>query len=55
MSTLTGYVEHIVYRNEENGYTVMELSDKGKEYTVEVHWYQEPSVGRVEVKYKKEL
>jgi len=34
MSTLTGYVEHIVYRNEENGYTVMELADKGKEYTV---------------------
>ena len=34
MSTLSGYVEHIVYRNEENGYTVMELADKGKEYTV---------------------
>ncbi|MBQ8813828.1 MAG: ATP-dependent RecD-like DNA helicase [Lachnospiraceae bacterium] len=34
MSTLSGYVEHIVYRNEENGYTVMEMVDKGKEYTV---------------------
>lgn len=34
MSTLSGYVEHIVYRNEENGYTVMEMVDRGKEYTV---------------------
>jgi len=34
MSVLSGYVEHIVYRNEDNGYTVLELVDKGKEHTV---------------------
>lgn len=28
MIELEGYVEHIVYRNEENGYTVFELSDE---------------------------
>lgn len=33
-STRSGYVEHIVYRNEENGYTVMEMTDQGREYTV---------------------
>ena len=32
MSVLSGYVEHIVYRNEDNGYTVLELVDKGKEH-----------------------
>ena len=26
MAVLTGYVEHIIYRNEENGYTVLELA-----------------------------
>ena len=27
MKELEGYVEHIVYRNEENGYTVLSLVD----------------------------
>ena len=26
METVKGYVEHIVYRNKENGYTVLELT-----------------------------
>ena len=25
MDTISGYVEHIIYQNPENGYTVMEL------------------------------
>ena len=25
METVTGYVEHVVFRNEENGYTVLYL------------------------------
>ena len=28
-----GYVEHIIFRNEENGYTVLNLSMKGRELT----------------------
>ena len=31
---LEGYVEHIVYRNEENGYSVLNLVSEGKEITV---------------------
>ena len=34
MDTRSGYVERITYRNEENGYTVMALSDNGKETVV---------------------
>ncbi len=30
---LEGYVEHIVYRNEENGYSVLNLVSEGKEIT----------------------
>ena len=31
METVTGYVEHVVYRNDENGYTVFNLeSDDGE-------------------------
>ena len=26
METITGFVEHIVFRNEENGYTVLNLA-----------------------------
>lgn len=33
METITGYVEHIVYRNEENGYTVMNLVAEEEEIT----------------------
>lgn len=32
-NTIEGYVEHIVYRNEENGYTVLNLVIKGDEIT----------------------
>lgn len=32
--TISGYVEHIVFRNEENGYTVMEVSTKEKTRTL---------------------
>ena len=31
MDTVRGYVEHITYRNEENGYTVLSLSDPARE------------------------
>lgn len=34
MATVSGYVERIVYRNEDNGYTVLSLSDEGKAYTL---------------------
>jgi helicase, putative, RecD/TraA family len=33
MAVLTGYVEHIVYRNEENGYTVLSIVEDGRETT----------------------
>ena len=33
MEKVTGYVEHIVFRNEENGYTVMQVSSDGEELT----------------------
>lgn len=33
METLEGYVEHIIYRNEDNGYTVCELVCDGEEIT----------------------
>ena len=31
MDSVKGYVEHITYRNEENGYTVLSLSDPDRE------------------------
>lgn len=34
METIKGYVEHIIYRNEENAYTVLELIVEGKATTV---------------------
>lgn len=34
MSAIEGYVEKIVYRNEDNGYTVLTVTDKGDEVTV---------------------
>ena len=33
MNTISGYVEHIIYQNPENGYTVMELTGEGTEMT----------------------
>ena len=30
---LEGYVEHIIYRNEENGYSVLNLVSDGEEIT----------------------
>jgi exodeoxyribonuclease V alpha subunit len=33
METLEGYIDHIIYRNEENGYTVLVAIQKGKEVT----------------------
>lgn len=33
METLTGYVEHIIYRNEDNGYTVLNLVCQEEEVT----------------------
>lgn len=34
MDTFEGYIEKIIYRNEENGYTVLELSAEGEEQTL---------------------
>ncbi len=34
MAVLTGYVEHIIYRNEENGYTVLELAADSGSFTL---------------------
>ena len=34
MATVTGYVEKIKYRNEENGYSVLTVSDGGEEYVL---------------------
>ena len=31
METITGFVDHIVFQNSENGYTVMILSTEGEE------------------------
>lgn len=33
MEVLSGYVEHIIYRNADNGYTVMEVAADGEEVT----------------------
>ena len=33
METITGFVEHIVFRNEENGYTVLNLAVEEDEVT----------------------
>ncbi len=33
METINGYVDHIIYQNEENGYTVMILMSQGEEIT----------------------
>jgi exodeoxyribonuclease V alpha subunit len=34
MATVSGFVEKIKYRNEDNGYTVLSLVDEGEEYTL---------------------
>lgn len=34
MATVSGFVEKIKYRNEDNGYTVLSLVDAGEEYTL---------------------
>ena len=33
METITGYVDHIIFRNEDNGYTVLTLVQKKEEIT----------------------
>lgn len=33
METVNGYIDHIIYQNSENGYTVMSLIEEGKEIT----------------------
>ncbi|MBO4292489.1 MAG: ATP-dependent RecD-like DNA helicase, partial [Lachnospiraceae bacterium] len=33
MEVIKGYVEHIMFQNSENGYTVMKLISDGKDYT----------------------
>ena len=36
MDTISGYVEHIIYQNPENGYTVMELMCEETAVTCEI-------------------
>ena len=33
MNTVSGYVEHIIFQNTENGYTVLNLSAEGEDIT----------------------
>ncbi len=43
METIKGYVEHIVYRNEENGYTVFNLNNDDGDLTCvgKLHYIEE--------------
>ena len=45
MEVISGYVEHIIYRNADNGYTVMEVVADGEE----IMWIV---VGRISERYK---
>ena len=40
MEIITGFVEHIVYRNEENGYTVLNLVSQDEDEITCVGVYQ---------------
>ena len=33
MAVVSGYIEHIIFRNQDNGYTVLELSSEGDSMT----------------------
>ena len=48
METVTGYVEHIVFRNEENGYTVFNLDTEDGEVTCvgSFHYINEGELAR---------
>lgn len=45
METITGFVEHIVYRNEENGYTVLNLASNEEDEVICVGVFQMISEG----------
>ena len=47
MATVTGFVERIKYRNEENGYTVLSLNADGEEYILvgTFHYISEGETG----------
>ena len=45
METITGFVEHIVYRNEENGYTVLNLASNEEDEITCVGVFQMISEG----------
>ena len=45
METITGFVEHIVYRNEENGYTVLNLASNEEDEVTCVGVFQMISEG----------
>ena len=34
---------------------IAELEQDGEQFKGEIHWYEEPNIGRVEVKYKKDI
>ena len=34
--TVTGYIDHVIFRNEDNGYTVMVLKDTKKEERIRI-------------------
>ena len=53
METIKGYVEHIVYRNEDNGYTVFHLNNEDGEVTCvgNFHFIEEGELLRMEGEY----
>lgn len=50
MEVVTGYVEHIVFRNEENGYTVFQMEQDGRELTCVGSFHYISEGERLEVK-----
>lgn len=53
MEEIKGYVEHIVYRNEENGYTVFNLNNEDGELTCvgKFHYIEEGELLELEGEY----
>lgn len=53
MEEIKGYVEHIVYRNEDNGYTVFHLNNEDGEVTCvgNFHFIEEGELLRMEGEY----
>ena len=55
METITGFVEHIVYRNEENGYTVLNVASNEEEYTVHPSYGPQFKVQQYSIKAPEDI